>query len=191
MVRHSFFLSFRGVACDGEKLTKRERESRWPEKDYLTQGEEPHTVFETDYGKTGLLVCTSFFPLSPSRLRTLTPSSLPPPSHTGWDLAWPESVRSMVRQGLELLIVPTCWLGSDGGDLGLLHDVHCEENFLDALITTRAFENECIVVFVNCGGKKEEGWIGGSRVSVPFKGEVGKAVSSPVVSLVRCALARE
>lgn len=32
---------------------------RWPEKDYLAQGTEDHQVFDTDYGRVGLLVCTT------------------------------------------------------------------------------------------------------------------------------------
>lgn len=59
----------------------------------------------------------------------------------------------------------------------MAHDPDCEVKFLDSLIVARAFENECVVVFVNCGGKAEEGWIGGSGVTVPFKGWVGKSVS--------------
>jgi predicted amidohydrolase len=76
-----------------------------------------------------------------------------------------------------MVIAPTCWLGSDGADVGMAHDPDCEVKFLDSLIVARAFENECVVVFVNCGGKTEEGWIGGSGVTVPFKGWVKKAVS--------------
>lgn len=122
----------------------------WPEKDYLTQGEQAYDVFETDYGKTALLVC--------------------------WDIAWPEAFRALVLQGVELVIIPTCWLGSDGDD----QYPGCEETYLDCIQVARAFENECAIVFVNCGaptGSKEgeSDFIGRSGVSLPFKGLVAKA----------------
>lgn len=63
--------------------------------------------------------------------------------------------------------------GTDGDDLGLQHDPQCEQKFLDSITVSRAFENECCVIFVNAGGKKEEGWIGRSGISLPFKGKIG------------------
>lgn len=121
----------------------------------------------------GMLICELGRALAPF---VFSAYPLAPPC-TGWDLAWPEAFRSLLLQGVEVVIAPTCWLGSDGADVGLAHDERCEEKFLESLVVTRAFENECVVVFVNCGGKKEDGWIGGSGVAVPFKGWVGKAVS--------------
>lgn len=67
----------------------------------------------------------------------------------------------------------------------MAHDPDCEVKFLDSLIVARAFENECVVVFVNCGGKAEDGWIGGSGVTVPFKGWVGKSVSRHFFAVLR------
>lgn len=76
------------------------------------------------------------------------------------------------------VICPTFWTSSDGDEIGLAHNPECEEVFLDNLIVTRAFENECCVVFVNCGGDAMDGFIGRSGVTLPFKGCVGKAKSN-------------
>jgi predicted amidohydrolase len=73
---------------------------------------------------------------------------------------------------------PTFWTATDAGEIGLSHNPDSEQTYLDSLIVTRAFENNCCVIFVNCGGKKEEGFIGRSGVTLPFKGVVGKAVST-------------
>lgn len=74
------------------------------------------------------------------------------------------------------MLIPSFWTGEDGGE-GNLHNPQCEELFLDSIVVSRAFENECAIVYVNCGGSKEEGYIGRSAVALPFKGVVGKAVS--------------
>lgn len=134
----------------GTIIGRYEKLNLWhPEKDYLTPGRGKHVVFDTAYGRVGLAVC--------------------------WDLAWPETFREMLVQGVDVVFGPTCWLGSDGADIGLAHDPRCEEKFLDSLIVARSFENECVVVLANCGGSKEDGWIGRSQVAVPFKGTVASA----------------
>lgn len=59
------------ISRSGEILSRyRKRNLWWPERDYLVPGEDDdHVVFETEYGKVGMLVC--------------------------WDLAWPEAFRSV------------------------------------------------------------------------------------------------
>ncbi|SCZ89012.1 BZ3500_MvSof-1268-A1-R1_Chr1-1g00892 [Microbotryum saponariae] len=136
------------ISKDGTIKGRYVKRNLWhPEKTYLTRGEEEHQVFETEWGKVGMLIC--------------------------WDLAWPEAFQALLLQGVDIIIIPTCWLGTDGDDIGLLHDPHCEEKFLDATIISRAFENECVIVFVNAGGEASQGWIGRSGVTVPFKGKIG------------------
>lgn len=131
----------------------RKRNLWHPEKAYLHPGEEDHLVFQTDYAKTGLLIC--------------------------WDLAWPEAFRALFEQGVELAIVPTYWTADDLSDEGKLHDPEAEgeKSWLDSLVITRAYENECVVVFVNCGGPTEEGFLGRSAVAAPLKGVVGRIES--------------
>lgn len=125
--------------------------TRWPEKDYLTQGTAEHQVFETSYGRVGMLVC--------------------------WDLAWPEASRALLLAGCDVVIAPTCWLATDATETGLARDPDSEKKFLNALIPLRAWENECCVVFCNCGGDEDQGWLGQTGVAVPFQGWIGQAVS--------------
>lgn len=120
-----------------------------PERSYITAGNEM-PVFETDYGKTGLIIC--------------------------WDLMFPEIFRSMVRQGVELVICPSYWCYEDAG-VGMTHDANSEVKLVNALCVARAFENEVILVYANAAGREtfdgvEETLIGRSQVTVPFKGAV-------------------
>ncbi|GAA5897346.1 carbon-nitrogen hydrolase family protein [Sporobolomyces salmoneus] len=137
----------------------------WPEKEYLTEGreEERQEVFETRFGKTSFLIC--------------------------WDLAHGESFLPLLEQSVDLIICPTYWTGSDGGEEAKKWDRDSEKKWLETLIVSRAFENECAIVFVNVGspaGKDEtdfdtvnpEERIGCSAVCLPFRGKIGGTKSA-------------
>ncbi|GAA5840036.1 hypothetical protein JCM3766R1_000647 [Sporobolomyces carnicolor] len=138
----------------------------WPEMDYLTAGtqeEEQQKVFETRFGKTSFLIC--------------------------WDLAHGESFLPLLEQSIDLIICPTYWTGSDGGEASKKWDVDSEKKWLETLIVSRAFENECAIVFVNVGspaGQDEtdfekvnpEERIGCSAVCLPFRGKIGGTKSA-------------
>ena len=118
-----------------------------PERSYLTAGETVE-VFETAYGRVGLMIC--------------------------WDLIFPEVFRSMVRQGVDLVICPSYWCFEDAG-VGIHYDSHAEVHAVNALCVARAFENEIAVVFANAANERKdepqiEHLIGRSQVAVPFKG---------------------
>ncbi|KPV73516.1 uncharacterized protein RHOBADRAFT_54733 [Rhodotorula graminis WP1] len=132
----------------------------WPEKEYLCEGSEDHQVFDTRFGKVGMLIC--------------------------WDLAWPRAFQSLLLQRVDLVLAPTYWTKDDGGPLGLKHNPNSEVEYLKVLIPTRAWDNECAIVFTNAGApaewtesagasKNPHGRIGGSCVCVPFKGRIGGA----------------
>lgn len=72
--------------------------------------------------------------------------------------------------------MPSYWVADDLTDEGRLHDPEAsgEKSWLDSLVITRAYENECVVAFVNCGGPAEKGFLGCSGVAAPFKGCVGR-----------------
>ena len=93
-----------------------------------------------------------------------------------WDLAWPEAFRALFMQGVELVVVPSYWVADDLTDEGRIHDPEAsgEKSWLDSLVITRAYENECVVAFVNCGGPAAEGFLGCSGVAAPFKGCIGR-----------------
>lgn len=44
--------------------------------------------------------------------------------------------------------------------------------FLTSILTSRAFENTCCVIFVNAGGPASEDYCGLSRVTLPIVGPV-------------------
>jgi predicted amidohydrolase len=106
------------------------------------------SVFDTQYGRVGLIIC--------------------------WDLMFPEVFRAMLQQGVELVICPSFWCFEDAG-IGLKYDPDAETKLVDALCTARAFENEIILVYANAAGKcvGPEGilrLIGHSQIIAPFTG---------------------
>jgi len=120
-----------------------------PERSYTTPGSEV-CVFDTSYGRVGLIIC--------------------------WDLMFPEIFRAMVRQGVEIVICPSYWCLEDAG-VGMQYDEQAEIKLVNALCVTRAFENEIVLVYANAAGTvQDEGMsgtlIGQSQVTVPFKGAV-------------------
>jgi predicted amidohydrolase len=120
-----------------------------PERGYITPGKE-FAVFDTDYGKVGLIIC--------------------------WDLVFPEAFRAMLQGGVELVFCPSYWCFEDAG-VGLKHDLNSEVKLVDALCTARAFENEVVVIYANAAGDEtslsgSERSIGRSQIAVPFKGTV-------------------
>ncbi|EGG01054.1 uncharacterized protein MELLADRAFT_39333, partial [Melampsora larici-populina 98AG31] len=116
--------------------------------EYLTPSKDAHQVFDTKHFRAGMLLC--------------------------WDLAWPEAFRDLMKQGAEVIVVPAFWKLEDLGDIGKKHDPHglTERRMIESMVMSRALENECCVVFVNCGGKKSDGYLGGSSVAMPLKGSV-------------------
>lgn len=79
------------------------------------------------------------------------------------------------------------WKSQDCGERGLRHGRDSERIFIDSVITARAFEEICAVVFCNVGSDsgdgnevrsvaeiEAEGCFGGSQVSLPFKGQIAR-----------------
>jgi len=95
-----------------------------PERDHITPGNEI-SVFQTNYGKVGLMIC--------------------------WDLIFPEVFRVMVKQGVQIVICPSYWCFEDAG-MGMQHDANAEIKLVNALCVARAFENEIILVYATGAG---------------------------------------
>ncbi|KAF2473500.1 carbon-nitrogen hydrolase [Lindgomyces ingoldianus] len=130
----------------GEVRGKYVKKNLWgPERDHLTgSGRDDHPVFDTPFGKVGMLIC--------------------------WDLAFPEAFRELIAQGAKIIIVPTFWTLKDCNEAGLALNPSSEVLFLDSILTARAFENTCAIVFANAGGPPGHGYAGLSQVTVPFVG---------------------
>ncbi|KAJ8293188.1 putative nitrilase [Rhodotorula toruloides] len=148
------------VDWNGEVLGRyTKRNLWWPEKEYLCEGSEDHQIFDTRFGKVGMLIC--------------------------WDLAWPSAFRRLLLLGAEMIIAPTYWTATDAGEVGLRHNPHSEREYLECLVKTRAWENECALLFTNVAAPaswspgdpigNEEGRIGCSQVCLPFKGAIAHA----------------
>jgi len=113
---------------------------------YESSASKPHQVIQTSLGKVGLLIC--------------------------WDLAFPEAFRSLVHQGVNLILIPTYWTAFDMKPEGLKINPDAEKLFLESTLVARAFENTCTVIFCNVGGPKEEGFLGLSGVYAPIAGRI-------------------
>ncbi|KAK3291374.1 carbon-nitrogen hydrolase [Chaetomium fimeti] len=84
-----------------------------------------------------------------------------------WDLTFPEAFRALVRDGAELIVIPSYWVcdRSDLEEARRRMNADCEGLFIDNALVARAFENECVVVFCNAPGL--------SGVVAPVFGRVG------------------
>lgn len=140
------------IDSKGEIRGKYRKINLWlEEKKNISPGQEI-VVFDTSYGKAGLIIC--------------------------WDLIFPELFRKMVKAGVEIVYCPSCWHKEDAG-VGLKYDSEAEIKSIDALCTARAFENEIILVYANAAGKWQDGKkseisVGHSQIAVPFKGALQK-----------------
>lgn len=136
------------INCNGEIQGRYRKVNLWlPERSYITPGGNV-SVFDTRFGRVGLIIC--------------------------WDLMFPEVFRAMVKEKVEIVICPSYWCYEDAGK-GLLHDPASEVKLVNALCTTRAFENEIILIYANAAGKRTDDehidtLIGQSQITVPFKG---------------------
>ena len=134
---------------------------RLPERGYITPGT-THAVFETRFGKMGLVIC--------------------------WDLMFPEIFRAMVSEGVETVICPSYWCLEDAGK-GQKLNQYSEVMLVNALCLARAFENEVALVYANAAGKyvSEQATstlIGQSQITVPFKGPLDIALDNVETMLV-------
>ena len=113
---------------NGEVLGRYEKKNLWhPERPHLTSStKSPHTAFETPIGRIGMLIC--------------------------WDLAFPEAFRELIAAGAKTIIIPTFWTLTDCSPYGLSVNPRAEALFLESMMTARAYENTCCVIFVNAGG---------------------------------------
>jgi predicted amidohydrolase len=146
----------------GDILSQYRKLNLWlPERSYITPGNDI-AVFETRFGKVGLIIC--------------------------WDLMFPEIFRAMVSEGVEMVICPSYWCLEDAGK-GQELNKFSEVMLVNALCLARAFENEVVLVYANAAGKQVSGQntstlIGQSQITVPFKGPLDIAMDNIETMLV-------
>ncbi len=120
-----------------------------PERKYLNYGNQI-SVFNTKFGKIGIIIC--------------------------WDLIFPEIFRKIINSGAKIIICPSYWTKEDAG-IGLKYNKKAEIKLVDSLCTTRAFENNIMLIYCNAAGQLKYGkikdkLIGHSQITIPFKGIV-------------------
>jgi predicted amidohydrolase len=148
---------------DGDILGRYRKVNLWlPERSYIRPGN-AIAVFETRFGKVGLIIC--------------------------WDLMFPEMFRAMVSEGVEMVICPSYWCLEDAGK-GQRLNQYSEVMLVNALCLARAFENEVALIYANAAGKEvfEQGTstlIGQSQITVSMAASrtmgSSPAVTSPSV----------
>ncbi|BFZ55270.1 hypothetical protein PYCC9005_002310 [Savitreella phatthalungensis] len=142
---NAYFIDRQGTV----RCTYRKKNLWGPERKVFVRGEQDHAVFDTEeFGRVGLLIC--------------------------FDLAFPEAFRALVKDGVQMVIAPTCWQNGDAGPKALAVNPMCEAIYLDALCTLRAFENEIVLVFCNAGHDDDHplGGTGLSQITMPIVGKV-------------------
>ncbi|KAG6010913.1 hypothetical protein E4U21_002583 [Claviceps maximensis] len=152
------------IGPDGSVLGRYRKKNLWhPERAHLAADVvSPHEVFDTPWGKMGMLIC--------------------------WDVMFPEACRALVAGGARVVVVPSWWLAEDGRGLAEEEESTrlnpgCERMLLDNVCVARAFENAVGVVYVNAGaprgstdGKGADGggrFCGASQVAMPIVGRLG------------------
>ncbi|KAG5656753.1 hypothetical protein KAF25_010306 [Fusarium avenaceum] len=137
------------AAGSGEICGSYQKKNLWhPERPHLTSSTHtPHTAFDTPLKhadgrpvRAGLIIC--------------------------WDLAFPEAFKALVNDGADIILIPSYWFMSDGGEEGGDLNPDSERIFLNCTLTARAFENTAAVVFCNAGGL--------SCVNMPILGPLGR-----------------
>ncbi|MHA1703897.1 MAG: carbon-nitrogen hydrolase family protein [Promethearchaeota archaeon] len=150
--RYGFHNTTYYIDSSGKVKSRYRKINLWPpERHYLNPGNQI-SVFNTKYGKIGLIIC--------------------------WDLIFPELFRKMAKKGVGIVICPSYWTFEDAS-IGLKYDKNSDVNLVDSLCVGRAFENEIIMVYCNAAGKLilpnfKGKLMGHSQITVPFKGAIKK-----------------
>ena len=147
------------IDSSGEIQLRYRKNHLWiPERRYLVPGNEAMVV-DTQIGKIGLAIC--------------------------WDLAFPELFRSMIKQGAEIIYIPSYW--STGSNKPAHTEIKASKMMIDTLCLARALENECLIIYANGAGKAKyyvdgeiysENQVGYSQICAPFYGTVAKIGSN-------------
>ncbi|WVR08703.1 hypothetical protein IAU60_005761 [Kwoniella sp. DSM 27419] len=116
--------------------------------EYLTPGEEDHKVFDTKWGKAGMMIC--------------------------WDMSHPAHGQDLANQGADIIFAPTFWYATDSEPMisKYEHDPQYETKLVSSLCFARCLETETVWIMCNAGGDPLEGFMGGSGVWVPLRGQV-------------------
>jgi N-carbamoylputrescine amidase len=154
------------IDADGKPLGKYRKmhipqDPGFEEKFYFTPGDLGYPVWDTKFGRIGVLIC--------------------------WDQWYPEAARLAALAGAEIIFYPTAigWLSSEKADLGVAQ--HCA---WESVQRGHAVANGCFVAAVNRVGPQDdtEFW-GQSFVANPYGQIIAKAsVDREEALIVPCDL---
>ncbi|KAL9004754.1 MAG: hypothetical protein Q9188_002438 [Gyalolechia gomerana] len=174
----------------GEVLGRYQKKNLWhPERPHLTSStNDPHEMIQTPLGPIGLLICWDLaFPEAFRELITggakmiIIPTFCTPYCHSLILLPTSYLLITTILAPHALTVITQGTL-TDSSPYGLSLNPRSEALFLSSILTARAFENTCAVVFVNAGGpshnsnsssNSNSNYAGLSRVAVPFLGALG------------------
>lgn len=144
----------------GNIIGKYRKNFLWASENKFLKPSKERPVFDTKFGKVGINIC--------------------------WDFAFPEVANTMARKGAKILFGPSFWsledkygMAKNTSTLEKLSNVEPEPQFVDTLVSARAYENEMLVVYVNPYGKYNLGnyeinLFGHTQLAMPFFGTFAK-----------------
>ena len=126
----------------------------WTEREHISPGNEI-CVFNTRYGKIGLIIC--------------------------WDLMFPEIFRRRIKKGARIIFCPSLWYKGINFKPYQKLNPNAEKEHVNTLCKTRAVENNIFLIYANAIGmlknskEKVDEAIGQSQITAPIKGVLKKA----------------
>lgn len=134
----SLLIDETGEVVGVQKMVHIAQAEHFYEQDYYTPGEEGFRVFDTPLGRIGIVIC--------------------------FDRHYPESIRTSVLKGADLILIPTANTTAEPGDV------------FDWEVRIQAFQNSAVVAMCNrCGVEDRMEFSGRSLVAGPDGGVIAQA----------------
>ena len=130
----SLWINRQGNIVDKAKMVHIAQAENFYEQDYYTPSDDGFKVFDTEYGKVGVVIC--------------------------YDRHLPESIRTCVLKGADLIIIPTANTKAEPMEM------------FEWEVRVQAMENQVFVAMCNRVGKEDNMDFSGQSLVVDPKGEV-------------------
>lgn len=130
----SILIDTDGTVIGIQKMVHVAQAKQFYEQDYYTPSNDGFKVFETKYGKIGIVVC--------------------------FDRHYPESIRTEVMEGAELILIPTVNTKSEPSEM------------FEWELRVQAFQNSAIIAMCNRVGQEGSMVFSGESVVIDANGDV-------------------
>lgn len=130
----SILIDTDGTVIGIQKMVHVAQAKQFYEQDYYTPSNDGFKVFETKYGKIGIVVC--------------------------FDRHYPESIRTEVMEGAELILIPTVNTKSEPSEM------------FEWELRVQAFQNSAIIAMCNRVGEEGSMFFSGESVVIDANGDV-------------------